>query len=59
MPLQTEAKKGTVIEVGGVRIEVLRGSPRLEICAPPGVLIKTRSINSQHETTQNSKSPSK
>jgi hypothetical protein len=39
MGMQTEAKKGTVIEVGGVRIEVLRGSPQLEISAPAGTKI--------------------
>lgn len=33
MGMQHECKKGTVIEVNGVRIEVLRGSPRLEITA--------------------------
>ncbi|QDU28898.1 Acetyltransferase (GNAT) family protein [Anatilimnocola aggregata] len=46
MGLQTEAKKGTVIEVNGVRIEVLRGSPRLEITAPPDAKITQLSGNS-------------
>lgn len=41
MGMQTEVKKGTIIEVNGVRIEVLRGSPRLEITAPNGVRITT------------------
>ena len=31
MGLKHEAKKGTVIEVNGVTIRVLRGSPLLEI----------------------------
>ncbi|WP_425613606.1 hypothetical protein NA78x_003441 [Anatilimnocola sp. NA78] len=39
MGMQHECKKGTVIVVNGVRIEVLRGSPRLEISAPPEVPI--------------------
>ena len=34
MGLKHEAKKGTVIDVNGVKITVLRGSPRLEITAP-------------------------
>jgi len=41
MGLKHRAKKGTVIEVNGVTITVLRGSPRLEITAPPGVAITT------------------
>lgn len=41
MGLKHKAKKGTVIEVNGVTITVLRGSPRLEITAPPEVPIKT------------------
>ncbi len=41
MGLKHEAKKGTVIEVNGVTITVLRGSPRLEITAPRDVAIKT------------------
>ena len=40
MGLKHEAKKGTIIEANGVRITVLRGSPRLEITAPPEVTIK-------------------
>jgi GNAT superfamily N-acetyltransferase len=39
MGMQTEAKKGTVIRIGDVRIEVLRGSPRLEITAPTAARI--------------------
>ena len=45
MGLKHEAKKGTVIEVNGVKIVVLRGSPLLEVTAPPGISIKTGSIN--------------
>ena len=30
-----------MIERNGMRITVLRGSPRLEITAPPGIFIKT------------------
>jgi hypothetical protein len=41
MGLKHEAKKGTVIEVNGVKITVLRGSPQLEITAPPEIPIKT------------------
>ena len=42
MGLKHKAKKGTVIEANGVRITVLRGSPQLEITAPPGVTVITR-----------------
>lgn len=41
MGLKHEAKKGTVIEANGVTITVLRGSSRLEITAPPDVVIRT------------------
>ena len=41
MGMMYKAKKGTVIEANGVRITVLRGSPRLEITAPPEVVILT------------------
>ena len=41
MGLKHKAKKGTVIKVNGVTITVLRGSPRLEITAPPGIDIVT------------------
>ena len=41
MGLKHEAKKGTVIEVNGVTIKVLRGSPHLEITAPREAKIKT------------------
>ncbi len=43
MGLKHEAKKGTVIEANGVKIVVLRGSPLLEITAPPNVGIKMSS----------------
>lgn len=39
MGMQHECKKGTVIQVGEVRIEVLRGSPRLAVIAPPKVAV--------------------
>lgn len=45
MGLKHEAKKGTVIEVNGVKITVLRGSPTLEITAPPQFPIKTSRLN--------------
>jgi hypothetical protein len=34
MGLKHQAKKSTVIEVNGVTVRVLRGSPQLEITAP-------------------------
>jgi hypothetical protein len=40
MGLKHKAKKGTVIEVIGVKIAILRGSPLLEIDAPPQCPIK-------------------
>jgi hypothetical protein len=40
MGLKHEAKKGTIIEANGVTVRVLRGSPHLEITAPPSVTIK-------------------
>lgn len=45
MGLKHKAKKGTVIEANGVRITVLRGSPQLEITAPPEIPIKTSHVN--------------
>jgi hypothetical protein len=52
MGLKHEAKKGTVIEVNGVTIKVLRGSPRLEITAPPEVAIHTRCANPEDKSRQ-------
>jgi len=50
MGLKHEAEKGTVIEANGVTITVLRGSPRLEITAPPEVAIHVRRAQPESAT---------
>lgn len=58
MGLKHEAKKGTVIHVNGVTIKVLRGSPQLEITAPPEAQIKTSRIPvEQHLKRRNRRLP--
>lgn len=55
MGLKHEAKPGTVIEANGVKIVVLRGSPRLDITAPVGAEIvvarpRTAKTESKHRS---------
>ena len=42
MGMKHKAKKGTIIEVNGVKVIVLAGSPKLEIEAPKEAVIAIR-----------------
>jgi hypothetical protein len=44
MGLKHKAKKGTVVEVNGVKVIVLSGSPKLEIVAPPVIPIRVSRV---------------
>lgn len=46
MGLKHEAKQGTTIEVNGVKVTVLRGSPQLDITAPRELVIRIGRDNS-------------
>ena len=46
MGLKHEAKQGTTIEVNGVKVTVLRGSPQLDITAPRDFVIRIGRDNS-------------
>lgn len=58
MGLKHEAKRGTTIEVNGVKVTVLRGSPQLDITAPREAAITIRQDNNltqQVDTSNNAR----
>ena len=52
MGLKHEAKQGTTIEVNGIKVTVLRGSPQLDITAPRDVAIRITNQNSLTKTAE-------